>query len=457
MNQALQWIGENRHESPEIKISKRFAFVKFLRRYPIFLLAFGPPLFRSQGIDATKGEIDIWSFLQVGLLGAVAARSIYRLASAETILIPKQIRSIFRLAFLLGLLFTASTIYSPSRSVSAAYSVLYFLTLICMVEFVADVYKHPPNWIQCLFCLRFIAFLLVALDLLTFSFAPAIVLQGMRFQGVIGAPMTVICPMIAIISAYGVLHGLESKGRSVFYLLVGMAGEFSTQTRGSELALLLCLAILGAGWAKTRKRSAYLCISGFMASLLFSALILGMIGGNRLWNIFNRGQSAEGIATASGRTELWKFVIQYCSAHPQGMGYVAGYRILERMHFSHGSLSNLVGLGNAHNTYVQVLSDAGWLALAVYLMILIRVIYLGWRFARAPALKTVASSSPPSHAIRCALVLLVFFLANGMASADYVVPLKTMFYWQNLIIAIILGVLARLLVSARAQQLNFFR
>jgi O-antigen ligase len=194
-----------------------------------------------------------------------------------------------------------------------------------------------------------------------------------------------------------------------------------------------------------------------MASLLFSALILGMIGGNRLWNIFNRGQSAEGIATASGRTELWKFVIQYCSAHPQGMGYVAGYRILERMHFSHGSLSNLVGLGNAHNTYVQVLSDAGWLALAVYLMILIRVIYLGWRFARAPALKTVASSSPPSHAIRCALVLLVFFLANGMASADYVVPLKTMFYWQNLIIAIILGVLARLLVSARAQQLNFFR
>jgi hypothetical protein len=60
-----------------------------MRRYPIFLLAFGPPIFRSEGIDATKGVIDFWTILQVALLGVVAFRAILRFTSAESVYIPK--------------------------------------------------------------------------------------------------------------------------------------------------------------------------------------------------------------------------------------------------------------------------------------------------------------------------------------------------------------------------------
>ena len=457
MEQSAQWVKDNEYEVHAARRRGRYPFLKFLFRYPIFLLAFGPPVFRSNaGIDATKGVIDVWSFFQVALLAAIAIRAMYRLASAESILIPKQVRSILKLAFLLGLLFLASAIYSPSRFVSAAYSFLYFLGLICMVEFIADVYKYPPDWIQCLFHLRMIALLLLGLTLLTLLFDPTLVLSiedvaGIRLRGGAVAPVTVICPIIAIISAYSFLHGLESRGRSVLFLFVGLTSTLITQSRGAELALLLSLAVLGAGWASTGKRPAYFFISSFIALMLSSALVLGVFGGDRIWYIFNRGESAEGIASASGRTPVWQFVYQYCLAHPQGMGYIVGFRMRLRETLAIGADSNLVYLGNAHNVYVQVLADAGWLALAIYILMLVRIILLGWRFVKKSPLVTLASISAPRHALGCAMILLVYCCANATEAADFSIPLKAQFYIQDIIIAIILGISARMLVTARAR------
>jgi len=82
----------------------RLSFLRFLQRYPIFVLAFGPPLFRSAAIDATKGKIDFWSILQVGLLSSIALRATLRLAFARAVFIPKRLQSVLKYAFFLGLL-----------------------------------------------------------------------------------------------------------------------------------------------------------------------------------------------------------------------------------------------------------------------------------------------------------------------------------------------------------------
>src|ERR1035437_504969 len=108
-------------ETSERTSSRRLTFLRFLMRYPLFLLAFGPPIFRSgAAIDATKGVIDFWSFIQIGLIGSISVRAMIRLLYTREILIPKRVRSILRLIFILGALFLASAGYSPSRSVSAA-------------------------------------------------------------------------------------------------------------------------------------------------------------------------------------------------------------------------------------------------------------------------------------------------------------------------------------------------
>src|ERR1035437_9101419 len=189
MKQSPRWIGNSEGDILVARSNRHVSFLKFLWRYPVFLLAFGPPIFRpNEGIDATKGNVDFWAFFQVGWIVLIAVRAILRLATAHTIFIPQQVRSIFRYSFFLGLLFLASALYSPSHFVSAAYSILYFLTWICVVEFVVDTYKNPPNWIQCLLHLRLILSLLFLVDLITLLFNPILVMHvipgiGIRLLG----------------------------------------------------------------------------------------------------------------------------------------------------------------------------------------------------------------------------------------------------------------------------------
>ena len=458
MKQSAHWINSDERPIPEALFFRRLSFVRFLLRYPIFILAFGPPLLRSEAIDATKGKIDIWSFLQVGLLSAIATRAIWRLVAAKSISLPKQIRSVLRLAFLLGFLYLASTAYSPSRLVSAAYSIINLLTLICVAEFVVDVYRNPPDWIQCLFHLRLIALLLLALALVALLIDPKLVMVilegvGIRFMGGTVAPVMLISSAIAIISGYSFVYALENRVKSVILFLAGISGVLSTQTRGSEVALLVSLLILVIGWAKSSRRVLYHFLPGFIAFILLSGVVMGVTGSGRIWNTFNRGESAEGIASASGRTEIWKFVIQYCIKHPQGMGYVAGFRILFRNYWTLGSQIETSHIGGAHNNYLQVLADAGWLALAVYLIMLIKIVRLALRFTKQQPLSRYAPDRESRDALRCWLLLLIYCFVDGMDSSDMMIPMWPSYYWQYIIIAIILGISARMIAASRARHL----
>jgi hypothetical protein len=458
MKQSARWADDGRYGADGTRQSKRVSFFKFFMRYPIFLLAFGPPIFRPlKGIDVTQGVVDFWSFIEVGLLGVISFRAIGRLTTAKSIIIPKQIRSILKLAFFLGLLYLASTAYSPSRFTTAAYSILYFLTMICVVEFIADVYQNPPDWVQCLFQLRLIALLLFITVLLTLAFNPVLVLifaEGgtMRLLGGAVAPMALICPMIAIISAYSFLHSLESRVRAFLFFLVGLAGTLATQGRAGEIALFLCLFLLAVGWAGTSRRTAYVFISGLMASVLLAGVVVGVIGGQRIWNTFNRGQDAAGIASASGRTEVWAFVIQYCMSHPQGMGYVAGFRILFRQYFSLDTGHQLSNLGTAHSMFIDTLAAAGWLGLALYLIMMVKIFVIAWRFAKKKTRLMPTLDGVSRHGIRCAFLLLIFCCVYGMYDTEFSFPLRAGFYILNIIIAIILGSAAQLLIASRGES-----
>ena len=313
---------------------------------------------------------------------------------------------------------------------------------------------------QCLFYLRFGALLLLIVAILTFAISPSLIMTplgeyGIRLHGGGVAPLPLLCPVMAIISAYTFLHSLESRVRAAFFFLAGLGGTLATQSRGAEIALLLCLLLTATGWVRTNRRAAYLVISGFAVSVIFGGALVGVAGGGRVWNAFNRGQSVEGIATASGRTQIWKFVIQYCMSHPQGMGYVAGFRAIFREYFAFGLDFEVSRIGNTHNTFLQFLADAGWLAMAIYLIMLVRVIALGMRFATRRISEPSVTASLSRHALRCALLLLIVCLLEGMDGSDFAVPLRVPFYFQNLIIAIILALCARMIAAARSSRLSW--
>jgi O-antigen ligase len=330
--------------------------------------------------------------------------------------------------------------------------------LICVIEFVVDVYQNPPNWINCLFYLRQILLLLFALVLLVLFIDPKLVMMivregGIRLLGGHVATMTVVPEFIAIISAYSFLYSLEPRVKSTLFFLIGLTGTLVTQARGAEIGLFISLAILCVVWAKDKKRSVSILISGVIACVLLAWTVAGTVGAENIWDTFNRGQDAEGIATASGRSEVWSFAIQYCIAHPQGMGYVAGFRSIFTKHFSLMLNLDYSHLGNTHNSFLQVLVDAGWVALALYLAMLAKTIALGLRLAKKRVLVELPSNSVARHAIRCGLLLLLYCFLCGMGGSDFCVPLQPCFYYQNIIIAVILGASARLLAASRSREL----
>jgi hypothetical protein len=453
MKQVSQLVNTNEHGIPEARSPRRLSFLEFLLRYPIFLLAFGPPIFRPMdkytGFDTSQAHFDAWSVFQVGWLLLIAFRAILRLSATRSVLLPKQTGSILKYALFLGLTFLASVAYSPGRIISAEYSIIYFLTLICVLEFLVDAYRNPPDWMQCLFYLRLISLLLCAVILLCILIKPSLVLAGFRVLGGSVVKMDLICPVIAIISAYSFLHALESRVRSVLFFLVGLAGTLLSQSRGAEIPLLIVLAIICIGLAKTSKRSAYLFISGFMAFILLVGAIVGTVGAGRIWLVFNRGNT-ESFVEGSGRVDSAKVVIQYCMTHPLGMGYVTGLRSIEKL-IPDQSSHMISNMGGADNSYMEVLADSGWLGLALYLLIIGETVALGWHFAKKHSLETLAPDREVHHAIRCALLLLFYCLVNGMDSSEYVLPLRAGFYVQNIILAIILGASASMLIASRTR------
>jgi hypothetical protein len=462
MVQSVQLASNRDHELRALHVPKRLSTLKFFLRYPIFLLAFGPPQFKTRvvGIDTSQAHFSLWNVFQVGWLAAIAFRAIVRLATARSIFIPKQIRSVLKLMIILGLLFLASVAYSPGRVISAEYAFLYFLNLICMIEFVVDVYQEPPNWMQCIFQIRLVMLLLIAAVLVTLPLAPTMVMlydpsAGVRLIGGSVAPMAVCPEFVAIISAYTFLNALESKFRSALLFLVGLTGTLITQARGAELSLFLVLTILVFGWAKMSLRSAYILVAALMAMTLVTGAVVGTIGGERIWRAFNRGQDFEGIVTASGRTGVWKSVIEYCITRPQGMGYIAGIRTFHRRDFATNLHASLTNIGGTDNSFMEVLADAGWLALALYLTMIAKTVALGWRsMKKLPSVNRAvdrASIDITHHSLSCALLLLMFCLAEGMEGSIFTIPMQGAFYCQNILIAMILGASASILIASRLQ------
>jgi hypothetical protein len=463
MTQYARWVDHNEREIPAVQPSRRLSFLRFFLRYPIFLLAFGPPILKppTSGVDTSKAHFDFWNIVQVGWLFVVAVRAIFRLVGPRSILIPWQVRSILKYAFFLGILFIMSVVYSPGRTISAEYSILYFLNLICVMEFLVDAYRNPPNWMQCVMYLRVISLMLFALVLLILPFKPALVMMvqpGAGIRLICGAVATVplICPLTAIISAYCFLHSLESRFRSVVLFLIGFIGLMITQTRGGEIAMFAILGLLAFGWARTSKRSASIFIAGFMATILLAGVFIGTVGGERIWNIFNRGQDIGGIVTATGRTKVWADVIQYSVTHPEGMGYIAGIRASRIATNSDTSMHvSLNNVGGTDNAYMQVLADAGWLALTLYLTMLVKVLVLGWRTAKTSSTVARAPITTTAHALRCSLLLLAFCLLEQMEGSNFVIPLREEFYIQNIIIVIILGASASVIIAFRSRETSF--
>lgn len=435
-----RWSGGARLDAS--RTGRNRSTLRFLLRYPIFLLALGPPVLRTAGVgtDTSQAHADLWSVLQVTWIGAVAANAIYRIRSS--MFIPPQVQGIIRTALLLGVLFAVSILYSPGRTVSAEFALLYFMTWVVVVQFVSDTYTNTQDWIEALRALRRVCVSSYLLIIAVFIISPSMVFttengQAFRLTGGAVGSTVILGPVIAFISLYFLLHKLDKSPKNLALVIFGVFGTLASASRGAIFAMLVVMAMISFLWATDSATRRLKLTTSILVLLATSALATLVVGSEKIVTAFHRGQSTAEIAQGSGRSYLWQLAFSLVSESPQGLGYVAGFRHAMANRFDIYFNGDISKLGTAHNTFLQYLLDAGWLGLLCFLLLTLQLALLVHRFIRKASVRKAASAA--YHALCCGTAIELYCLINGIESSAYNIPLQQLFYLQHIAYALILG------------------
>ena len=157
------------------------------------------------------------------------------------------------------------------------------------------------------------------------------------------------------------------KGRlKPFYaalLILSLYSILKTGSRGGLLGILLGIGVYALiGIDSVKARAALVC-SGAVVTLFMVTVIVPRLPEN----VMNRySVSAVEEDGGSGRTEIWKFLINYSFENPRrlirGSGIVSTYSILPAAGFQNGV---------AHNVFIQILNDEGIIGLLLYIITVI--------------------------------------------------------------------------------------
>jgi hypothetical protein len=162
-------------------------------------------------------------------------------------------------------------------------------------------------------------------------------------------------------------------------LLLIIDGFTLTLSRGAFVALILsaCYIFLLIANKKIKKYMLFACIILLPCFLYFADE--GYV--NRISSIWRADRSSDEALKelSAGRTEIWKYGAMMVNDHPFGVG-PGGFRELSRFYMPQELLAfkpnrSEYGVRAAHNSYLQVLVELGYLGLFLYIIICLGVLY----------------------------------------------------------------------------------
>lgn len=205
-------------------------------------------------------------------------------------------------------------------------------------------------------------------------------LQEDRFTWLYVHPV-IAAVFLAIAVTVGVSHVLRPvrvpglflpRPLALGVLGLNVTGLLLTKTRGSLFggALGVMVVIVASRPRHRRAEMVVVLVASIVgAVVVFWTTILAFL---------TRGDDAERIGTLSGRTELWSLAWDAFLERPLfGYGFGA----------SRGMFYDDVGLGGAHNAYVNVIVDVGLVGLAWWLFIIGALVVSLRRLARLPSFR----------------------------------------------------------------------
>lgn len=240
----------------------------------------------------------------------------------------------------------------------------------------------------------------VAAEVVQGTFTP--LTAGYRFAGTVHPNAQAINCAILFLAGLHLLRGLR-RGHLLVLLLLVAAFGFMYLTR-SRTAVASVIAVLFMQWGILKARSTKVALAS--GALMFA--ILALILSNVIWPVAQRGimmgrlDSGETTGTLTGRRQLWDQCMDFAGERPVlGYGYGAFWNparsneIIEKQEWI---------ISHAHNAYLDVLLEAGPVAAATYLLIIVVGITLAFHALRTTGLTPYAFFAS----------LLLFCALNGL-------------------------------------------
>ncbi|UAL45125.1 O-antigen ligase family protein [Shewanella inventionis] len=191
-----------------------------------------------------------------------------------------------------------------------------------------------------------------------------------RMQGVVGHPNTLafLCVTAIFLLYYFFSKELLTKRITFIYLVFFLCILFLTNSKTNIFSLLFCFSLIFFIRGKTYEISLLIFIFAFV--VLVSSLVFGWV------DIFLKGISRTGnieeILTFTGRTYIWRFILDLVFQQPVlGWGYANTAALL---------VDNSENIGftvaQAHSTYFQLLISGGFVCFFLYLVLVFRMFFL---------------------------------------------------------------------------------
>ncbi|GAA2422072.1 hypothetical protein GCM10010191_37170 [Actinomadura vinacea] len=240
-----------------------------------------------------------------------------------------------------------------------------------------------------------------------------------RFNWLFVHPVTAgVYLAVAILLTVGYLLRWENPRHRLWHplaylaALAVLAGALvATGTRGAAAGCAVGLLVLLATsrGPKGRVDVAVLGVAvATVATLAFSDKIMAFVA---------RGETAEKLASLNSRTELWTLAMQAYREQPifgHGLGA------------SRGLFLDDIGLGGGHNAFINAMVDNGTVGLAIFVVLLFTIGFVGLLLVRNRTLRTDAGML---------LGILVFFLVNSITTEYLAAPANVSGIWLMVLIA----------------------
>jgi exopolysaccharide production protein ExoQ len=282
-----------------------------------------------------------------------------------------------------------SALWSLNPAASFRDGVVYLFVIIGVIGIArtmdADEFMHLLSW--CCF-LSAIASIVLIVASPHVAFVPGDNEGGFNFNGIF--PHKNFLGQVMATGALATLHGIRIAKRhylgKLCMLLVFVGMAYASKSTGALLATFLFCGISGID-SLLRMGGAARMSGLVLAIALAPVLIVAVVAPDTFLELIGKDP------TLTGRTEIWEFVIRDISMKPLlGWGYFGFWQLTNPAALE---ISNTVHwiVPNAHNGLLELLLNVGALGTALFVFILIRILFLAiqcLRIERALAISAIS-------------------------------------------------------------------